>query len=127
MVVLDTDAIIAMIKGDADAFSILEKYDDIYISSFTWYELMVGCAAIQNSRKQLETIIDCLSGARVLGIDDTVATFAARNKEALKKKGRPSSIADVHIAANCIVHQQTLLTRNIKHFKHIPGLSVEKW
>lgn len=37
------------------------------------------------------------------------------------------STHDLRIAAICIVHAVTLVTRNRRDFEHIPGLSVEFW
>jgi tRNA(fMet)-specific endonuclease VapC len=45
-----------------------------------------------------------------------------RNKR-LKKIGR----ADLLIAAVTLAHEATLVTRNLKHFRQVPGLQVENW
>lgn len=37
------------------------------------------------------------------------------------------STMDLKIAATCLVHDATLLTRNLADFKNIPGLRVENW
>ncbi|MSU76666.1 MAG: type II toxin-antitoxin system VapC family toxin [Gemmataceae bacterium] len=37
------------------------------------------------------------------------------------------STHDLRIAAICIVHSATLVTRNCRDFEHIPGLVVEFW
>jgi tRNA(fMet)-specific endonuclease VapC len=37
------------------------------------------------------------------------------------------STHDLRIAAVCMVHSVTLVTRNRRDFEHIPGLSVEFW
>lgn len=34
---------------------------------------------------------------------------------------------DLLIASIAIANRQTLLTRNIKHFERVPGLTVESW
>jgi tRNA(fMet)-specific endonuclease VapC len=37
------------------------------------------------------------------------------------------STHDLRIAAICIAHPVTLMTRNRRDFEHVPGLSVEFW
>lgn len=39
---------------------------------------------------------------------------------------RPGTM-DLKIAAICLAHEATLLTRNLRDFEQIPGLRVENW
>jgi predicted nucleic acid-binding protein len=42
-----------------------------------------------------------------------------------KQQGMRVSTHDLRIAAICVAHQATLLTRNRRDFERIPGLAVE--
>jgi tRNA(fMet)-specific endonuclease VapC len=44
-----------------------------------------------------------------------------------RKQRLRGSTHDLRIAAVCIAHAVTLVTRNRRDFEHIPGLSVEFW
>jgi tRNA(fMet)-specific endonuclease VapC len=44
-----------------------------------------------------------------------------------RKQKLRGSAHDLRIAAICIAHSVTLVTRNRRDFEHIPGLSVEFW
>jgi tRNA(fMet)-specific endonuclease VapC len=46
-----------------------------------------------------------------------------RKNKRLKKIGR----ADLLIASIALAHRATLVTRNLKHFRQVPGLNVESW
>lgn len=65
------------------------------------------------------------SVALVLPIDDGAAREFDRLREnkKLKKIGR----ADLLIAAITLAERATLVTRNLKDFRQVPGLQVENW
>lgn len=44
-----------------------------------------------------------------------------------RKQKIPVSTHDLRIAAICIVHEATLISRNRQDFSRVPGLSVEYW
>jgi tRNA(fMet)-specific endonuclease VapC len=46
-----------------------------------------------------------------------------RENKKLKKIGR----GDLLIAAIALAHRATLVTRNLKDFRQVPGLQVENW
>jgi len=61
----------------------------------------------------------------VLPIDEPAASefdHLRRNKK-LKKIGR----ADLLIAAIALAYRATLVTRNLKDFRQVPGLRIENW
>lgn len=64
---------------------------------------------------------------RVLELDEVAGRRFASITAYLKKKGLPSGDIDVFIAGIALVHGQTIITRNVKHFVQIPGLTVESY
>jgi tRNA(fMet)-specific endonuclease VapC len=46
-----------------------------------------------------------------------------RQNKKLKKIGR----ADLLIASLALAHRATLVTRNLRHFRQVPGLLLENW
>jgi tRNA(fMet)-specific endonuclease VapC len=46
-----------------------------------------------------------------------------RQNKKLKKIGR----ADLLVACIALAHRATLVSRNLKHFRQVPGLQVENW
>ena len=61
----------------------------------------------------------------VIPIDDAAADEfdRMRQNKKLKKIGR----ADLLIAAIALANRATLVTRNLKDFRQVPGLRVENW
>jgi tRNA(fMet)-specific endonuclease VapC len=67
-----------------------------------------------------------LWGIRELTVLSYTSQAEVQYQEWRKQKLRGST-HDLRIAATCIAHSVTLVTRNRRDFKHIPGLSVEFW
>ena len=66
-----------------------------------------------------------LAGLTVLPVTPAVADEFDRLRalKRLKKIGRK----DLLIACFALAHDATLVTRNVKDFAHVPGLTVENW
>ena len=52
---------------------------------------------------------------------------AAAIFDSLLRKHHRAGTMDLKIAAVCLAHDATLLTRNVTDFENIPGLRVENW
>lgn len=118
-VCLDTDFVIALIRGDQKANVLLEKLIEakISISSITVFEL--------NLREtNLEIIDDLISNVNILPLDSKVAKKASIMFKELKKTGKLVELRDLFIAATAIVNDCFLLTFNKKHFEKIKGLKI---
>ena len=61
----------------------------------------------------------------ILPIDSTVAAVFDRMRQ--NKKLRKIGRADLLIACIVLAHRGTLVTRNVRHFREIPGLQVQNW
>jgi tRNA(fMet)-specific endonuclease VapC len=66
-----------------------------------------------------------LSSFTILDIDDAAAQQFA--KLLINPKLRKIGRADMLIAAIARSQGYTLVTRNVKHFRNVPGLKVEDW
>lgn len=92
---------------------------------FNVAELYVGLAR-SNHPEEDEAIIGPLLGDfEILEFTDAAARVFGAITGYLQQIGRPSGDMDVLIAATSMVHGHALVTRNAKHFKHIPHLVVE--
>jgi tRNA(fMet)-specific endonuclease VapC len=81
-------------------------------------ELQLGQARIDQAERDLAPF-------RVLPISSAVAIEFDRLREnrSLRKIGR----ADLLIACIALAHKASLVTRNLKHFRLVPGLKLENW
>ncbi len=65
-----------------------------------------------------------LRGIPVLGINRSIAGQFAAIQGTLRAQGQLIAASDTFIAATALYHKLTLVTRNIRHFQRIPGLSL---
>lgn len=79
--------------------------------------------SIEQAYALFEQTLDDLREVNVLSF---TAPADALLKEWRKKKIRGST-HDLRIAATCVMHSATLVTRNRRDFEKIPRLSVEFW
>ena len=96
-------------------------------------ESMQGWMALLNRRaagpaqvnvyQQMQESLEAAVKLGVLPFDHDAATIFV----ALRRSFRRIGTMDLKIAAICLAHDVTLLTRNVGHFKDIPGLRVENW
>lgn len=122
MYTLDTNAIIYFLKDDPQAVSILRDVFDqdvpVYISAIREVELFSFPKLTDREAEQIEAMIATLA---VIPVDSRIAATAGRLRRSYRV-----NIADSIIAATALFTGTTLLTRNIRDFRRIPGLSLRE-
>jgi tRNA(fMet)-specific endonuclease VapC len=63
----------------------------------------------------------------VLPYDQRAADWHAEERARLERAGKTPSFVDGMIAAIAVSNGLVLVTRNIKHFRGIRGLDLERW
>ena len=128
MYLVDTNVISSLAPGrPAPAFAtwLHTHSDDLFLSAISVTEIQDGIAKARreaagrkadNLNAWLETLLH-LYAARVLAIDVSVARAAGDLSDKARALGRPTSLADILIAATAHHHGLTVLTRNTKHFQ----------
>ena len=91
------------------------------------YEVWVGVLGLQNAKRRLAKYERFLSVVDILPFDATAGRRAADLRVALERKGEAIGPMDTLIAATALAHGATLVTRNVREFRRVPGLSVVNW
>jgi len=106
MLLLDTNILIDVLRGEAVALAWLEQQQRPQISVITWIEVLVGCREGETSR-----VSDWLEGFPRLPLDEAIAaeTVRLRQRHGLK-------IPDAIILATARCSDLSLATRNVKDF-----------
>jgi hypothetical protein len=125
-VLIDSDVLIWLMRGNARAVALIEQTPDWTISAVSYMELVQGCRdkaelkalqkAFRSSDKKAQTDILPLTPA----ISDLACTLV--EKYALSHSVH---MADALIAATAMSHAMPLITANKKHFSIVHGLKIQ--
>jgi tRNA(fMet)-specific endonuclease VapC len=131
---LDTNVLSEPIKSHPNEHTIesLSEHDgELATCSVVWHELCFGAARLAASKKRraIETYLEEVVGAvlPILPYDQEAASWHARERARLSKRGRPPSAADGQIAAIAGANDHILVTANVKDFRRFKDLVVEDW
>jgi len=127
MYVLDTNAVIAALKGQPKLISRMKAIapQDVAISSIVAYELYYGAYRSSRNEENLARV-DSLR-FRTLEFDRDDARCAGEIRANLAREGSPIGPFDVLIAGQALSRSLVLVTRNGREFSRIAGLKIEDW
>jgi predicted nucleic acid-binding protein len=124
---LDTDWIVDILNGQEKAIhTVLELAPaGLAISIITYGELYEGAVFAQDPHPAIAGLRNFLKGKEILPLTQLVMEQFAHIRGSLPRPLRQQiGDFDILIAATCLVHNLTLLTRNRKDFQHIPQLQL---
>ncbi|MAH07415.1 hypothetical protein CMI38_04160 [Candidatus Pacearchaeota archaeon] len=110
-VVLDTDCLIQLEKGDLSIINSLNETGELFITSITVFEFALG-DSFDNNQERLEDY-------SVVSFSKEDGILAAKILKKLKKQGMEIEFRDVMIASICINKNIPLLTNNKRHFERL--------
>ncbi len=126
--ILDTNVISELMRP-APAPAVLEWFlepRELYVTAVTRSELLLGVALLPAGKRRsrltsvLLEMFDTHFAGRCLSFDSAAADVFAE----LRALRAPISTEDAQIAAIALVHGLPLVTRNVKDFARISGLSL---
>lgn len=125
---LDTDIASYIIRRRP--ITLAEKFqahaDSLCVSVMTAAGLRFG--AEKAGRPQLVELVEAfLERLAILDWTDTVCAHYARIRAALENAGKPIGNMDLLIASHAVALRMIIVTNNLKHFSHVPGLKTEVW
>ncbi|RLC07643.1 MAG: type II toxin-antitoxin system VapC family toxin [Deltaproteobacteria bacterium] len=137
MHILDTDTLTHLHAGNPNVIRNLEKLGDpdVKITIITKIELLRGRSEflikasdrnqLVRAQKLFDRTEELLCQIPILPMDENSAIkFEALKKiKKLRKIGRK----DILIASMALAHRAVLVTRNLRHFRQVPDLTVINW
>ena len=133
--VLDSDTVSLLEKGHATVLARIASHpaSDISVPVIVVEEALSGWYSMIRKAKtprqlalgydELANTVSVLSGIRILRFSETAI---ARFHDLLKAKLNVRA-NDLRIAAIALEHNATIVTRNVRDFKVVPGLTFEDW
>ena len=136
MILLDTDMLTLLLQGNPRVQKRMRSAEpDVATTVVTWMEVMQGrfraiftaadADQLERASRRLQESASQLSSLPIVPINRAVAKqFAAllANKK-LKRIGR----GDILIASIALAEKATLITRNVRDFSLVPGVTWENW
>ena len=137
MYLLDTDTITHLHAGHPRVIKRLRQVTDPDVGTtiITKIELLRGRfdfvlkaatgSDLLRAQQLLGRTDELLAQILIVPLDEVAATLFDRLRlnSRLRKIGR----ADLLISSIALAHRATLVTRNVRHFKQVPGLKVANW
>ncbi|MHA1928616.1 MAG: type II toxin-antitoxin system VapC family toxin [Candidatus Thorarchaeota archaeon] len=132
MIFIDTTFLVDVLRKNPDAVLWLDENEELalYTSEINAFELYSGLyriskkskSKLQKRKLELEQV---LARVEVLPFERASAIEAGKILANLMQKGKLIGTRDVMIAGSALAHGiQKIVTRNVKHFKSISGLTV---
>ena len=131
-VLIDSNVLIEAERGLLDVAAKVKgrEGEEFFISVVTASELLHGVWRAKDAKmraRRAAFVEGVLERFPVLNIDLAVARVHAQLWAELDAKGSPIGAHDLWLAASCVAHGHSFITRNAREFKRVPGLEVEAW
>ena len=124
-IALDTNAYAGFKRGDATCIEVVQRADQLLLSSTVAAELLAGFACGSQEARNREELSRFLASPRVNLCDNSLTTadhYALIYRD-LRRSGKPIPTNDIWIAASCLERGALLFTFD-QHFEQIAGLRV---
>ena len=123
---LDTNIIVAWLKGETTIANKIDKAKEIHIPVIVLGELYYGALYSTQVEKNIQQIRNVIVIYNILTIDEETTIAYGNIKASLRKKGKPIPENDIWIAALAKRYELILITRD-KHFKEIESIKAKSW
>jgi len=121
---VDTDVLIWYLKGNENAYQVIENLSNFFISVVTYMELVQG----MRNKKELNNLRKALHiwNAKILYISEEISAKAMFYVEQ-HFLSHSMQLADALIGATAIAYGNPVLTGNDKHYRVLKDLKIKRF
>ena len=121
---VDTDVLIWYLKGNDNAYQVIETSNNFFISVVTYMELVQG----MRNKKELNNLRKALHiwNAKIIYISEEISAKAMFYVEQ-HFLSHSMQLADALIGATAIAYGNPVLTGNDKHYKVLKDLKIKRF
>ena len=121
---VDTDVLIWYLKGNENAYQVIERSSNFFISVVTYMELVQG----MRNKKELNSLRKALHiwNAKILYISEEISVKAMFYIEQ-NFLSHSMQLADALIGATAIAYGNPVLTGNDKHYRVLKDLKIKRF
>ena len=126
---LDTNICVFFLRGKLNLDEVFreKRIENCIIYELTIFELRYVAENSDNPKKSQEAVDKFVKGLTAIPIIGSVKKYA-ETKVYLRRNGNPMNDEfDLIIGVTALANELTLVTDNVKDFKHIKNLKIENW
>lgn len=125
---VDSDWLIDAAIGRPNALRMLDHLasEGLAVSIIAVAEVYEGAFGTPQPDEAIAVFRDYLDSFAILPLTDAVVERFARLRATLRTRGQLIPDMDLLIAATAMTAELTLVTRNVRHFERIPGLTLHQ-
>jgi tRNA(fMet)-specific endonuclease VapC len=127
---LDTDLLMAILRGKKEAYSKITEIDEGSRGATTAinaFEIFFGANRSERSVENLQEAYKLFNRLELIPLDFMSSRRAAEISAKLTTKGETIDYRDAMIAGIAVENDLVLITRNKSHFNRIKGIKLETW
>lgn len=123
---VDTDWIIDGLANIPDVITALRTLarDGIAASMISFAELYEGAYGSRNPQAEIARIQQLLTSYPVINLSYAITDRFGQTRAQLRAQGLLIPDLDLLIGVTAAVHNLTVMTRNVRHFGRIPGVTL---
>ncbi|MFC4544699.1 type II toxin-antitoxin system VapC family toxin [Halosolutus amylolyticus] len=129
--IVDTDVLIDLMQDSDRAkrkiAALEEQHVPLRVSAVSQFELYHSLERVETPSERRRHIEAVLETKPTYPADGAVMKKAGRIDGRLAAEGQAIGIGDTIIGATALVHEESVLTRNVEHFERIDEIDIESY